>query len=51
MNRKQRIRCCGNLLQLLETAPSDKLRQVYRSQLNSTKKALNGVGAVQSRTN
>ncbi|SDR83157.1 hypothetical protein SAMN05444162_0149 [Paenibacillaceae bacterium GAS479] len=37
MTRKQRIRSCGNLLQLMETAPSDKLREVYRLQYQSTK--------------
>ncbi|MDR9857778.1 hypothetical protein RJP21_29740 [Paenibacillus sp. VCA1] len=32
MNRKQRIRVCGNLLQLIETAGTAKLREIYRRQ-------------------
>lgn len=36
MNRKQRIRVCGNLQQLIETAPSVKLRERYRRQYVST---------------
>jgi biotin carboxylase len=50
MNRKQRIRVCGNLQQLIETAPSTKLRERYRKQYVSTasrinEKQLTGVGA------
>ncbi|QJC53083.1 hypothetical protein HGI30_16875 [Paenibacillus albicereus] len=53
MNRKQRIRSCGNLLQIMETTRSAKLREACRLQYRSMasrikmKKALDGVGAVQ----
>lgn len=50
MNRKQRVRVCGNLQQLIETAPSTKLRERYRRQYVSTASRINekqptGVGA------
>lgn len=32
MNRRQRIRTCGNLLQLIETAKSLHLREIYHRQ-------------------
>ncbi|MED5019305.1 hypothetical protein P9847_18545 [Paenibacillus chibensis] len=32
MNRRQRIRTCGNLLQLIETAATSQLREIYRRQ-------------------
>jgi hypothetical protein len=32
VNRKQRIRTCGNLLQLIETAKTLQLREIYRLQ-------------------
>lgn len=56
MNRKQRIRVCGNLQQLIETAPSTKLRERYRKQYVSTASRINekqptGVGAGRPNTN
>ncbi|MGE7613483.1 hypothetical protein [Paenibacillus sp. NPDC101420] len=56
MNRKQRIRVCGNLQQLIETAPSTKLRERYRKQYVSTASRINekqptGVGAGRLITN
>lgn len=32
LKRRQRIRTCGNLLQLIEITKSDKLREIYRRQ-------------------
>lgn len=32
LNRRQRIRICGNLLQLIETAGTAQLREIYRRQ-------------------
>ncbi|MCM3494530.1 hypothetical protein M4D52_13900 [Paenibacillus lactis] len=32
MNRRLRIRTCGNLLQLIETTKSQQLREIYRRQ-------------------
>lgn len=32
MSRKQRLRICCNLLQMVQTAKSDKLRKSYRNQ-------------------
>lgn len=36
MTRKQRIRTCGNLIQLIETAKSKRASKVYRQQLERT---------------
>lgn len=36
MNRKHRIRVCSNLLLLLESTKSERVRELYRKQYRST---------------
>lgn len=36
MTRQQRLRTCGNLIQLIECAKSRKAARVYRKQLEKT---------------
>lgn len=44
MTRKQRLRTYGNLLQLIETAKTDRVRRVYRMQLERKRKMTAGQG-------
>lgn len=50
MNRKQRVRVCGNILKLMEKVESEQLREHYRQQYVRTASRINekqptGVGA------
>jgi hypothetical protein len=42
MSRKQRVRVCGNLMQLMYCAQSPAARRVYRKQLERTAARLKG---------
>jgi len=47
MSRKQRLRVCGNLMQLMCCAQSPAARRVYRKQLERTAARLKGGDAGQ----
>jgi len=42
MSRKQRVRVCGNLMQLMCCAQSPAARRVYKQQLERTLRRLKG---------